>query len=168
MGVTISDNNRIGDVLRSIKKLKNKKINVGVFGNSGEDIVTIARVHEYGCEIPVTPKMRAWFAYQGFPLKQSTRVIKIPERSFIRTGFDENIDNIVRKVEKLLPQLLESHVNQHIFMDMVGLEFARMIQKKLKKLKEPADSSMTVQRKGSSNPLLDSGRLVGSIRHKVE
>ena len=70
---------------QSIKSLSGKKVNVGVLG--GEH-AWLAGIHEYGCKIPVTPKMRAWFAYQGFPLKKSTTVITIPERSFLRAGFD--------------------------------------------------------------------------------
>ena len=39
---------------QSIKSLSGKKVNVGVLG--GEH-AWLAGIHEYGCKIPVTPKM---------------------------------------------------------------------------------------------------------------
>lgn len=165
--VTIRSTSSIDELTDILRQLSRNTINVGILG-ADSDLSMIAGVHEYGCDIPVTPKMRAWFAANGYPLKASTTVIHIPERSFLRSGFDENIDKITRKIKSFLPDLLESRVNPEEFMDMVGLEFAGMIQKKLKKLKEPPDSSMTIERKGSSNPLIDSGRLVGAIRHEVD
>ncbi|WP_205651882.1 hypothetical protein [Bacillus infantis] len=155
-------------VKRTLRDLKMNDIKVGVFGSDDSDMVMIAGVHEYGTDITVTPKMRAWFAANGFPLKKETTTITIPERSFIRSGFDENIDEIFNKMKQLLPQVLEQEVDTRIFMDMIGLEFAGMIQKKLRDLRDPENSDMTVQRKGSSNPLFDKGRLVGSIRHEVD
>lgn len=166
MSITIRDTNNTERLLRALNKIGGTNIKVGLFG--GGDIVMIGAVHEYGVDINVTPKMRAWFAYQGYPLKKDTTVIHIPERSFLRSGFDENIEEITRKVESLLPNVLEDGISADAFMDMVGLEFAGLIQKKLRDLRDPANSSMTTERKGSTNPLIDTGRLVGAISHKVE
>lgn len=116
----------------------------------------------------VTPKMRKWFVANGYPLKASTTVIHIPERSFIRSGHDENIDKIVGKIEGFIPDLFENEVNIDVFMDQIGMEFANLIQKKLRAITNPPNSAMTIERKGSSNPLMDSGRLVQSITHRVE
>lgn len=168
MSVTIKSTNKIPELLKNLKKLGHKEIQVGLFGNDDSELVMIGAVHEYGTEIKVTPKMRAWFAYNGYPLKQSTEKIVIPERSFLRSGFDENIDKIAKKIEDLLPSVLENEVDSKVFMDAIGLEFASLIQKKIRDLQTPPNSAMTVEKKGSSNPLIDTGRLVGSIRHKVE
>lgn len=166
MSVRIRDNNRIPDVIRTLRAMDNKQIKVGLFG--GGDVVMIGAVHEFGVEILVTDKMRAWFAANGYPLKKETTVIKIPERSWLRSGYDENIDKIARKIEQLLPDVIEGNVNPKLFMDAIGMEFAGLIQKKMRDLKEPPNSDMTVERKGSDNPLIDTGRLVGAIRHEIE
>lgn len=173
IGITIKDTGDLGEVIKNIEKLKSRKIKVGVFGGekhegSDIDLVDLASIHEYGCDIPVTPKMRAWFAYNGYPLKKSTTVIRIPERSFIRSGFDENVDKIADKVQEVIPSVLESEVDPDIFMNAIGLEFAGLIQKKLRSIQDPPNSQMTIDRKGSSNPLQDTGQLVESIRHEVE
>ncbi|MFD1206641.1 hypothetical protein ACFQ38_16210 [Sporosarcina contaminans] len=167
MKVTIKDTNNTKELLRTLKEIGKAQINVGILGDDSE-IAMIATVHEFGCNIQVTDKMRGWFGANGYPLKKETTVIRIPERSFLRSGYDENIDKIVGKVEEMLPSVLENDVNPKVFMDAIGLEFAGLIQKKLRDLKSPANSDMTVERKGSSNPLVDTGRLVGAIQHEVK
>ncbi|WP_051302786.1 hypothetical protein [Salibacterium aidingense] len=70
MGVRIKDNNNVPQILRVIKELSSKRVEVGVFGDDDSHLLMIARVHEYGTNIEVTDKMRGWFAYQGYPLKE--------------------------------------------------------------------------------------------------
>ena len=168
MSVVIKDTNNIDKVMRNLKQLGGKQIKVGLFGKDDSELVMIGAVHEYGVEIPVTEKMRAWFAANGYPLKKETKVIKIPERSWLRSGYDENIDKIAKKIEEMVPDVIEGNVNPKLFMDAIGMEFAGLIQKKMRDLKNPPNSQMTVEMKGSDNPLIDTGRLVGAIRHEVE
>lgn len=61
------------------------------------DAIQIARVHEFGCTIEVTPKMRAFLHYEGIHLKASTTHIHIPARPFLRPVLqsDEFRRNIV-------------------------------------------------------------------------
>ncbi|OAH53893.1 hypothetical protein AWH48_11535 [Domibacillus aminovorans] len=165
---TIRSLSELDAMADNLAALNNKKIKVGVFGADSAEMVMIATVHEYGTEITVTDKMRGWFAYQGYPLKKETTKIVIPERSFLRSGFDENIDDITDKMKRMMTDVIDGNIDQDVFFNAIGLEFAGLIQKKLRDLRDPADSSMTTVRKGSSNPLIDSGRLVGSIRHEVE
>lgn len=164
--IRITDNSNVDEILREIRNLKRKEIKVGVHGQG--EISMIANVHEYGTTIRVTPKMRGWFSAQGYPLKKSTTEIVIPERSFIRSGFDENVDDVFNKMRDLFPQVLELNLNANVFADMVGLEMAGKIQDKIQSLRSPANSQMTKDRKGSSNPLIDSGRLLGAIDRRVE
>lgn len=168
MKMTVKNTSKMKELTANLKKLGANTIEVGVFGSDDADMVMIAGVHEYGTEIQVTPRMRGWFAANGYPLKKTTTKIVIPERSYLRSGYDENIDNITRKVERLLPDVLENKVNVQAFTNAIGLEFAGMIQKKMRNLRSPANSGMTIERKKSSNPLIDTGRLVGSVRHNVK
>ena len=52
--------------------------------NQDSEVVQIAAVHEFGCTIEVTPKMRAYLHYQGIHLKPDTTHIHIPARPFLR------------------------------------------------------------------------------------
>ena len=159
--------NAVRDMEKQMKKLGKKKIKIGVLGGDGE-LQMIAHVHEYGADIPVTPKMRAWFAYNGYPLKSSTTVIKIPERSFLRSGKDKHKAKVVNKAKNMLPDVIQKNVSIDVFVNMIGQEFAGHIQKELRDVKAPPNTQMTKERKGSSNPLIDTGRLLGAIKHEVE
>lgn len=55
-----------------------------LYGGIIGDEANIAAVHEFGCTIHVTPKMRAYLHYQGIHLKASTQYIHIPARPFLR------------------------------------------------------------------------------------
>lgn len=167
MSVTIKNVSNVKRIKKALNQLGKEEIKVGLFGSDDSEIVMIGAVHEFGVDIPVTNKMRGWFAYNGYPLKATTTVITIPERSWLRTGFDKYVDDIADKIEDLLSDVLENEVNIDVFMDAIGMEFAGMIQKHLRSIDSPPNSEMTVERKKSSNPLIDSGRLVGSIRHEV-
>lgn len=174
IGITIKDTGDMSEIIKNVEKLKSKKIKVGVFSgekheNSEIDMADLARIHEYGCEIPVTPKMRAWFAVNGYPLKKETTVIRIPERSFLRSGYDENIDTIYKQIEEDLPNVIDAEVDPEVFMDSIGKQFAGLIKKKLRSIQTPPNSKMTKDMKGSSNPLIGkTSQLVNSIRHEVE
>lgn len=94
--------------------------------------------------------------------------ITIPERSYLRTGFDENVDNIAAKIEDFLDDVLNFNLDPDVFLDAIGTEFAGLIQLKMRRLSSPPNSNITKNVKGSSNPLQDTGRLIGAIRHEVE
>jgi hypothetical protein len=165
---TIRTLSELDTLSENLAALNNRKIKVGVFGADDAEMVMIAGVHEYGAEITVTDKMRGWMAYQGYPLKKETKKIVIPERSYLRSGYDENVDDITDKVKQMMPDVIDGNIDPDVFLNAIGSEFAGLIRKKLNDLREPANSSMTVERKGSSNPLVDTGNLRGSIRHQVE
>lgn len=94
--------------------------------------------------------------------------VTIPERSFLRAGFDKNVNHITDKIKLMLNDVLEFAISPHDFVDMIGLEFAGLIQMELRNLNSPANAPLTVSNKKSDNPLVDTGRLVGAIRHKIE
>lgn len=166
MSIKITDTNNIPRALKSIGQVDKKSINVGVFGSG--DMSMIAAVHEFGAEITVTDKMRGFFRANGVHLKKETKTIRIPERSFLRSGYDENIDSVSRKAEKLIVDLIESGVDPSLLTDSIGRELRDKIKQKLVDVKSPPLSSFTIKRKGSSNPLVDGGNLLGSIDYRVE
>lgn len=96
-----------GDFLRSIQVEKDgKEAYVGVMtskGSRGQDLGMIAAICESGATIPVSDKMRGWFSAQGFPLKNTTAVIKIPPRPVFAPAVEETVDD--------LDAILQRHVN---------------------------------------------------------
>jgi len=66
----------------------------GGYNAKAYPLVNIAAVHEYGQTIVVTRKMRGYFRYLAAkgvikaPLKKSTRVLIIPQRSYLNDAMD--------------------------------------------------------------------------------
>ena len=169
----IRDDNKIPDLIKQLEHLESKRIEVGVFAgkkhpDSDIDLAGLARVHEYGVTIEVTPKMRAYLHSIGLHLREDTTHIRIPERSFIRAGWDNNKDDVERRIERFLPQVMELDINLDTFLEAVGKEVEGRLKEFMKKLHYPPNSSFTIRRKGSSNPLIDTGALLDSITYKVK
>lgn len=153
------------DVQKSLETLNGRKVTVGCL--KGEH-AWLAGIHEYGCNIKVTPKMRAFLHHKGYHLKKSTTVIKIPERSFIRTGHDTYVDEVMNKADKLLGQVVNGKMSEEQLLNFVGLTLTTKIKKYARDLSNPPNSSMTVKEKGSSNPLVNTGNMIEGITFEVE
>lgn len=157
--------NKIQDVSVSVKGMNGRTVKIGALKG---DLAWLAGIHEYGCDIPVTPKMRAFLHRQGLHLKDSTKYIKIPERSFLRTGHDQNADRVMKQTDWAISQVLSGKMSVDDMFDLCGQQFATAIKKYMRDLSTPANHSYTVQQKGSSNPLIDTGGLLESITWKKE
>jgi len=92
----------------------------------------------------------------------------IPERSYIRSTMDEKRKEISFLSDKLIGQILAGKMTVSRALKIMGLDIAAKIKGKITNLREPANAPSTVRRKGSSNPLVDTGRLRSSINSKVE
>lgn len=152
--------NKLPQVAATTKALSNRAVKVGAL--QGEN-AWLAGIHEYGVSIPVTEKMRAYLHGQGLHLKTTTTHIRIPERSFLRTGFDDNHDRIIMQTERALCQVLAGSMSIDDMLDLYGQQMATAIKKRIRDINSPALHPYTIAKKGSSNPLVDSGGLVESI-----
>ena len=156
---------KMTEIAAQLQGLKGRKVIVGALqGNSA----WLAGIHEYGCNIPVTPKMRAFLHSQGLHLKASTTVIKIPERSFLRSGHDAHVDRVMTQTERALSQVVAGKMSVDDMLDLCGEQFATAIKTYMRDLSNPANHPYTVEQKGSSNPLIDTGGLLESITWEVK
>ncbi|WP_125153664.1 hypothetical protein [Clostridium rectalis] len=152
-----------------IKELKNKNIKIGIFGSDDSKILLIAKVNEYGLDINVTPKMRAWFHYKGLHLKDSTTNIHIPERSFIRKTYDEKRGEIEKIVKNGLEELFSFKIDINTFFNRVGTYLVGITQETLTNVTIPKNHPFTLQQKSpKTNPLINTGHLRESITFKIE
>lgn len=97
-----------------------------------------------------------------------TEWVKIPERSFLRSGFDKNIDNVNKTIDKLMNSLVNGNLTEDEFCDIVGKTMASKIKTYARDLSTPANASVTSEAKGSSNPLIDTGQMIRDITWKVK
>lgn len=112
--------------------------------------------------------MRAFLHRQGLHLKDSTKYIKIPERSFLRSGFDENNDRIIKNTERAIGLVLDGKMSVDDMLDLYGQQFATAIKTYIRDLSTPENHPYTVKQKGGSNPLIETGSLLLSITWKKE
>lgn len=157
--------NKLPKITQSVKALSGKKIEIGAI--QGEH-AWLAAIHEYGCDITVTPKMRAFLHRQGLHLKDSTKVIKIPERSFLRKSHDEKGEAVLKQSERALGLVTSGDMSLEQYLDMVGRNYVSMIKDYIVELDSPPNHPYTVEQKGSSNPLVSTGNLVESISYRVK
>ena len=166
--INLIDNSGLDEIIKNLEELEKYYVVLGITAKNDSKLIMIANVHEYGCNIPVTDKMRGFFAYNfDVHLKKDTRVIKIPERSFIRSGFDKCHQKFA-DYEDILMSVVDGDISAKTFYDIIGQGGADMIRDFLiNEVKSPANSGLTIKNKGSSNPLVDTGRLANAIDYEV-
>lgn len=157
--------NKLPKIKATLETISGKKVHVGAL--QGEHS-WLAGIHEYGCKIPVTQKMRKYLASQGLYLKSTTKYITIPERSFLRAGHDEHADEVFKKASMAIGQVIDNKMSIDAFLDMYGQLMATTIKKYIRDLDRPKNHPFTVEQKGSSNPLVDTGGLIESITWEKE
>jgi len=112
-------------------------------GEGPVDMVQLAAIHEFGAP-----------------------GAKIPERSFIRAWHDSHRGQISRLQERLGKQFIDGKITLRQMIAKLGVYGQGGIRKFIRDLKEPANRPATIRAKGSSNPLIDTGQLVGAV-HSV-
>lgn len=156
--------NKFPEMERAATELNGRRINVGVFGEQA----WLAGIHEYGCKIKVTDKMRAYLHSQGLHLKADTEYITIPERAFLRNGFDTSKDSVMKNAEQVLPSVLDGSLSTDEFLKMIGIILSSDIKDYAQQLDSPPLHPFTVKQKESTNPLVDTGDMIESITYEVE
>lgn len=152
-----------------VQELNRKVVKVGIFGEGDSQMLMIATVNEFGCNISVTPKMRNYLHANGLHLKKGTKNIRIPERNFFRGGIQAKQRNIQSFIEGQLEKLFTFRISLNQFYNSVGQYAAQSIQEYLTDLRVPPNHPFTLERKKpKTNPLINTGHLRESITYKIE
>lgn len=136
-------------VVKNLKAMGRKggvSVLVGVRGKEGAEQVLIAAVNEFGSS-------------DG----------RIPERSYLRSTVDENRDRYLKALEAASrageaqgPGTLTRELGK------VAQVAVGDIQRKIRDLDTPPNAPSTIRKKGTDNPLIDTGRLRQSIDWEIE
>lgn len=92
----------------------------------------------------------------------------IPERSYIRSTIDERKRRIFGKAFSLQEDIFEGRISITKALGIMGSLIKGNIVQKIVDLRSPANADSTIRAKGSSNPLIETGRLRQSIDYEVE
>ena len=158
--------NRIPDLVRELQYLASHQVEIGIFADASRDgavpMLVIAAANEFGAKIP---KRQARF--EDLDDENPEEWVIIPERSYLRAWFDENVDVLQATMEHLIGQVVEGKISGRAALETIGGYVATHVQAYMVDLKTPPNAPSTIRRKGSSNPLIDTGQLKDSITWKV-
>ena len=142
MGKVRVNRRELDRLKRRLKAAGSRAVKVGVLGSEGSDQVLVAAVNEFGTET-------------------------VPERSFLRSTMNANRAKYVKGLERAAQHIVEGTLDADRALGLVGLEVVKDVQTTITTLRDPPNAQATVERKGSSNPLIDTGRLRQSISFDV-
>lgn len=92
----------------------------------------------------------------------------IPERSFIRSTFDAKVGEWTRLMVDVAEKIYDTPPAVPLrLLDITGQKVRADIINAINQGIPPALQQATIDAKGSSKPLIDTGQLKGSITHKV-
>lgn len=133
-------------IMRELQKAKVSEVVIGLQQGDknaeGADIATYAAYNEYGTS-------------------------KIPERSFMRTTFDERANGLQNDLRRQFGMVMDGTKSTFQALSYVGLKHQDQIKEKIVTLKSPPNSPATIAKKGSANPLIDTGAMVANVRYIV-
>lgn len=92
---------------------------------------------------------------------------RIPERSFIRSSMAGNRDTYVKSHADNLRKVVRGEMPFDKSLDLLGVRAAADVQQNIRNGDFESLAQATIDRKGSSKPLIDTGNLRQSIKHEV-
>ena len=129
-----------------MQRARNATVEIGIHQDAKNEGLSIA---EYG-------------AYNEFGTEN------IPERSFMRSTFDEKKSDINADMARRYDQVKTGKIGVHRALSLIGLKHAQEIQDKIGSNISPANSESTIARKKSTKTLIDTSAMRQSIRQVVK
>lgn len=136
-------------IKKELKLINNSYTKVGIQGNAGEEkngasIVMVGVYNEFG-----TPNAK-------YP---------IPARPFMRTSFEEQKKELKKIQDSQYQKILKGKTTVKRALGLIGEFMTGKVKEKITKIKSPPNAESTKASKGSSNPLIDTGRMRASVTH---
>ena len=174
----------------NLKKLiaamsKEHKVKVGLLASKGGsdevsenlDLAGLGAVHEFGATINVTDKMRGFFKHNfGVNLKKTTTQINIPARSWLQMPLTKQNELKKKLLNKFgsKEELIEYIASTGDMMSLAVMLGAAAVEQINEAFETEGwgewqpDSPITIAKKGSANPLIDTGRLSNAVTYEIE
>lgn len=88
----------------------------------------------------------------------------VPERSFMRSTFDETVDKLVQTRARIIGGIYQGKLTAKQGAGLLGEMHQRDIQRKITSHPPPPNAPATIKRKKSSGTLIDHGVMRASVR----
>jgi hypothetical protein len=139
-------------LFKRVKQARDGKVKVGVLADDGKGgadhggltVAELAAVQHFGTD-------------------------KIPARPFLAMAFDEQRETLADMGGKLLSKVIAGEMPQDKALGVLGMKLATEAKKVITVGSRLAPNApATVEAKGSSRPLVDTGRLVNAVTHAID
>jgi len=91
----------------------------------------------------------------------------IPRRDFMGPAAEKWNEYFKLKVEERKDEIITGKIDIDQFLDEMGIQGAEFISGSIVALRKPPNAPSTIRRKGSDNPLVDTGALHRSTLHEI-
>lgn len=187
--ITVPDTNAIQDeIAKAMREFEAEAfVTVGIHeSDSGRESGEITNaqlgaIHEFGAEIDHPGGTSYGYATEKDALKGSVRFLKagkgfmelgttqphkitIPARPWLYPGVESGSLEYVQALEKAV----KDGKSLQEALEIVGVIAVASVRKYMTDLRTPPNAQGTIRKKGSSNPLIDSGALRGSVDAVVQ
>ncbi len=155
---------------KGIRELSQYRVRVGVFSDSKTEnpheipLWKLAEIHEFGLDIPVTPKMRG-FLFSRFGVRVRKDFLHIPGRSFLRRPFDEHQRSLQDFMINEAVQVTQGRRTAKYAANRIGEYLRKIIHNAILEGIPPPLNPAFQDR--DHPPLLDSGALFNAIEVRV-
>ena len=143
----------LNKILKEIKKFKGAVVKAGILQGSGSvdgvSIVEYATRNENG----VAGKKGKW---------------KIPPRPFIKGWVTNNQKQIASTIQRLCGEVASGNITADGALNRLGVFAKSGIQSYIRRGDFVPNAPATIRKKGSSQPLIDTGALRNAVNYEVE
>lgn len=157
MSTTVERDARFDAFIKRLQETKRTEVFIGLLGSGkaqaphGDGTITQVDVgtwNEFGVEID--------------------GVEHVPERSFLRATIDIKHKDITKRAATELQKAFLGKQSVGDAYERIGIAVVGMVQKRISDGIAPGNAEVTMQRKGSSTPLIDTGQLRSAVTYEVK
>lgn len=150
MAKVIRQSSKVKEALqKAVDSLEGKSLEVGFFESArykdGTPVAGVAAVHEFGS-----------------PARN------IPPRPFMRTTAEEKQSEWSNLIAQGSKAVVNGSETAETMLEKIGLSVVGNIKNTITQITTPVLSPVTIKRKGSDKPLVDSGIMLNSVTHRVK
>jgi len=91
----------------------------------------------------------------------------IPERPFIRNGLREGVPQLRRTARVVAGKVISGRLTPRQGLGQMGEQGKQLIKNSITDMRNPPNAGVTIERKGSSNPLIDSGDMRKAVKWEI-
>jgi len=133
-----------------------KRVKVGFIQGTNQDIINRAIWNNFGTEEEVR-------LVDGSLSPSEV----IPERPFMDNALLDNRKKYKREMKKAARKIMKGKLSTGLVVNRIGILAKGDIQLEIINLKAPKNADSTIEKKGSDNPLVDSGEMGNSVEYQT-